>query len=700
MAYSPCRQERKEGIAMIHEAEMKIMRRIPLLLMLALVCSMLMISPRTEAASAKPEITSIKVSGGTAVITWEETSKASSYSIYRSGVKIATVKSTKTSYNDTGIKVKSTYDYYVAAKLTDGKTQKGSKVSITIKSIGTPVIVSVTSSENGSTDKAVLKWKAVKGATYQILRKTGSEPYKTIKSVKADSTTGKYTDKNLKQNKNYTYTVRRVITSGVTKQYSAYDTNGITTLAKAPANLSASFRNLSAGVYWDKVAGASKYIIYRRFNSGEFAQVKSVSASTTVWTDVYHDTFTSAQRTKYLGADGYFIDCSENPIAYTVRAIKTSKVTIGSKSYTKTSYGKYDTTGYFNLSMPVISKVTTPKDGAAQITFARVPFAEKYIIYDGQKTDGSLVWHKLGTVKQSSSRVITADISGLSEERSYYTVRAVATRGGKTIKSDFETGFTKDNRKYGSTNILFIGDSITVGVPYTSSADGVKNVFSFPYRVSQLTGVSYYKAAISGATVAVSSEVPNSILTMTTQVSKGQTPTSTNSTLSDLEGQTLADFDIIVFAAGTNDYSHNVKIGSTSSTNNKEFCGALNKIMGLIADASKARVSAGKKPTRLVYCDIWYSERTGTLNKPKNRDAYPNGIDLTLADYQKAMVNVIRSYKSKMDLYQFDTRNTSYGVYESNSAVLSYDSVHYTKIAYARIGQGLTDFLISKKILK
>ncbi|MBQ4044932.1 MAG: SGNH/GDSL hydrolase family protein [Lachnospiraceae bacterium] len=678
----------------------KLVQRIPLLLMLVLVCSLLLVSPHTKAAAQKPEITSIKVTGGAATITWEETDKAESYTIYRSGVKLATVKSTQTSYKDTGIKVKSTYKYYVAAKLTTGKTQKGSEVSITIKSIGTPVIVSVTSSEDGSTDKAVLKWKAVEGASYQILRKSGTDPYKTIKSVKAASTSGKYTDKGLKQNKNYTYTVRRVITSGVTKQYSDYDTAGITTMAKAPANLSASFRNLSAGVYWDKVAGASKYIIYRRFNSGSFTQVKSVSADTTVWTDVYHDTFTSGQRTKYLGAEGYFIDCSENPIAYTVRAVKTSKVTIGTKSYTKTSFGKYDTTGYFNLSMPVVSKVTTPKDGAAQITFARVPFAEKYIIYDGQKSDGSLVWHKLATVKQSSDRVITADIKGLSDERTYYTVRAVATRGGKTIKSDFETGFTKNNRKYGSANILFIGDSITVGVPYTSSADGVKNIFSFPYRVAQLTGVSYYKAAISGATVAVSPEVPNSILTMTTQVSKGQTPTSTNSTLSDLEGQNLADFDVIVFAAGTNDYSHNVKIGSTSSTSNKDFCGALNKRMGLIADASKARVSAGKKPTRLVYCDIWYSERTGTLNKPKNRDAYPNGINLTLADYQKAMVSVINKYKTKMDLYQFDTRNTSYGVYESNSAVLSYDSVHYTKIAYARIGQGLTDYLISKKILK
>ena len=162
------------------------------------------------------------------------------------------------------------------------------------------------------------------------------------------------------------------------------------------------------------------------------------------------------------------------------------------------------------------------------------------------------------------------------------------------------------------------------------------------------------------------------------------------------DGSTIRDYDVVIMAAGTNDYLDNTPLGDEDSTDIRTFNGSFNKIMSDISDASKERLKNRQPGIQVVFVDLFYSDRTYTSNygERTNRDITPNRIGLTLTDYQRALDKQYEKWSanSTLRLFHFETRK--YGIVDgSNCPYRASDNLHFTKYAYALYGNALSDFL-------
>ena len=153
-------------------------------------------------------------------------------------------------------------------------------------SLAKPTSVKVTSVGYNSVK---LTWKMVKGANgYVIYRKTGSGSYKKIAKVSKNTTTT-YTDKSLKCGTVYTYTVAAYKTQDGRTTTGAYNKTGIKgkPVPAKPRSLKVSTSNSSIKLSWEKVTGASGYIILKSSNNGNsFTRIKTQTGiNNTTYTD-------------------------------------------------------------------------------------------------------------------------------------------------------------------------------------------------------------------------------------------------------------------------------------------------------------------------------------------------------------------------------------------------------------------------------
>ena len=656
-------------------------------------------------------------------------------------------------------------------------------INYAVSGMAAPPLKKLTYSPTKTGYKAVLTWQAKKGRDYQVMRKTSSTgKYKVLAVVKATSSTGKYTDKSIGKNKTFTYTVRRVILSGKkVKDTGKYDGEGLTTI-KMPA-LTVNFTNLKADVSWKKVSGATQYLINRRvgksdkfYNIRKFAsklasgeKEYSYSSGTKQFTysDYYYYSTNKDKSKAYskklaeiisLRLRGNYLDASNNPLSYRVQGYYSKKVNLVKKE----SYGLYLPDGEFRLEAPSIVSIS---DGGV-MKWGHVANAEGYRIYSSP--DGN-DWTKVTDVKSTGYDYIPVSEPALSEVYQeyqlpdfdsglYYTVRAFASKNGKTLYSSYDTGFTIKNRKY-SENILCVGDSISFGSPYYEEE---RKNFTYQNRISQLTGVKFFNPSIPGATYhhggkdsaeaeEVTDDSTSKLVTGVVQmVVKGENTDKMLTTYAGRNDQTLDDFDIVVLAGGTNDYLHYdsgitswdklrgnpetdwTKIKDSDKTKNlkftvnadvpnyartytesydyniKTFDGAYNQIMKWIEEASVLRVQHGKKPIKVISLSMFYSDRTKRPYYVKtNRDTTKNSIGATLKDYQKELnnLNSIWNNSAALDVYAYDTR----GAYRlstdsnkkeyllNNSEACQYrtaDNLHLTKYTYSQYGNSLGTFMI------
>ena len=632
-------------------------------------------------------------------------------------------------------------------------------INYAVSGLAAPALKKLTYSQTKPGYKAVLTWQAKKGREYQVLRKTSSSgKYKVLASVKATSATGKYTDSTIGKNKTFTYTVRRVIMSGKkVKETGKYDSEGLTTI-RMPSSLKVDFTNLKADLSWEKVSGINKYLVYRRVGKcDKFYKINTLASSKKKYTDWWYYSTKGADKSTAYGKklakivlNNYYLDPSNNPVSYIVRGYYSKKVNLVKKE----SYGLYLPDGEFRLETPAISSISD--DG--KIIWGTVANADGYRLYSSN--DGSTWTKITDVASTGSDYISSSEapLSDIYQEYKlqdfdsdlYYTVRAFASKNGKRLYSSYDTGFTTRNRKY-SEKILCVGDSISFGSPYR---DNLRKNFTYQNRISQLTGVSFFNPSISGATYhhgvdsnkefeeetdSSTSKIVTGIVQM---VVKGQ---NTDNILINKAGTNkthLYDYDVVVLAGGTNDYLHynssirsaadlignneidwekitdsektrNLKFTVNYGTNIAEtynesydynittFDGAYNQILKWIEEASIYRVQHGQKPIQVVSMSMFYSDRVKSSMSPyyipANRDVTKNSLGLTLKDYQNELDYLNDAWKdtAAFKLYQYDTRAA--GILDgSTCAVATADNLHLTKNSYARYGNSISDFMISK----
>ena len=571
---------------------------------------------------------------------------------------------------------------------------------------------------------AKIYWKSRKGATYQILRKTPGGKWKAVAQKKAKSTSCSYTNTKV-GNHAYVYTVRQIKKKGKKiKSRGSYDAEGLQTMARP--SVSVDFKTLNATVSWTKVNGAQKYLVYRKIGAGDSNQlIASVGANVTSYTDVYQKSYKNKKMDAILVAD-YFVDPSNNPISYTVRPYYGKKNPDGS---TKGSYGLYVRDGICHLEPPTV--VSLSDKGV--IKWGTVPNADGYIVVT---KSGNGDWTKVVNVAAEKSRGVyqSTTIKKLNKNN-YYSVRAYMTRNGKKTYTTFDKNFTLKNRSVGAgKKVLFLGDSMTFGSPYYS-----KSVHSFSYasRIQQLTGIKMFNPSIPGSTWRYH-PLDNRYRIVTgvaNMIALGQNTDYAFETLQ-IGGNSskFEDYDVVVLAAGTNDYqdktetpfgsresdwekitdktedlSFTVNAGTKYSKkysnmdydyNIETFDGAYNQILKYIEEASMIRVLNGKAPIKVVPISLFYSERTSPYYEVNNRNITKNKLGYTMLDYQAEMdaINAEWAKSPVLEFYRYDSQATNI-VNSENCRHRASDNLHYSKYTYGLYGDDIARFMINNKIL-
>ena len=535
---------------------------------------------------------------------------------------------------------------------------------------------------------AKLSWGSKKNSTYEVLRKSNSE-FSVISRVTADSDVMSFIDR-VNETDSYTYSVRMLITNGKTEKIlGPYDLRGLKLIDKPQVKVK--IQNMKSTITWTKVNGATKYMIFRKVSrDGQFKLLAVVDGNKLSYNDYYYK---STEALSKLLKKGVFIDPDFNALVYTVRACYIGKI---DELNNKKSFGSYLIDGDFHLETPVIISLANNR-----IKWGGVPNADGYQILKKQGTSGD--WEEIARVNKTTSNIQSFALAEI-DNSSYYAVQAFAIKNGKYVYGGYDTGFSLINNCGNSSKykIMYIGDSITYGTPNISLTS--RHIFSIPYRVQQLIGGVYFNPSIPDSTYQYRTDGPSIIPDVMVPIAAGNVPDHYPYQIyisNDSEGVAKASidyYDVVVLAAGTNDYKYNTPLGTLNSNDLNTFNGALNYILSKIESASKQRVKRGEEPIKIVFVDLYYSNCRYNPLKLENRDITPNNIGLTLSDYQKALDRQLNKWQNKssyLSFYNFNTRN--YGIVNGeNCGYTTMDNIHFIRYTYAQYGNVFAQFLLKK----
>lgn len=329
---------------------------------------------------------------GGAKVSWNAVKGAAKYRVYRklstekSWVKIADVSGSTLSYLDKTVKGNTKVSYTVRA-------QNGNSLS-TYKGVTFTYYAAPTLTLKNTGSAINLSWKAVSGAkSYYIYRKApGESKWTKISTVTKTS----YNDKNVKNGKTYTYTIK-AYTGKVTSGYKAAGWS----IKRLAAPKLVSIANSASGVKitWGKVSGASSYIVYRKLNGD------------TSWTRLADNIKTTSYNDKTAKAGKTYI--------YTVVAVGSGY---------RSSY--YSGLKIKRLARPELVSAKSSKSGIT-VKWGETTGASGYYVY--RKT-GSSSWSRIATVKGKTT-VSYLDKTAKKGVTYTYTVRAYSGSSGSSYYS-------------------------------------------------------------------------------------------------------------------------------------------------------------------------------------------------------------------------------------------------------------------------
>ncbi|MBR2715542.1 MAG: leucine-rich repeat protein [Ruminococcus sp.] len=350
------------------------------------------VSAKTTSA-ATPKITKVENVKGGAKITWNKVDGADAYRVFRKNGSSWTQVGTTidTEYTHSISKSNSTYTYTVRCLSADEKSFVSSYNKTGVKNtyIAQPEITKF-ENVNGGTK---ITWGKVAGAAkYRLFKKTNGK-WTTL----ATTTSTSFTHKISASNTTSTYTVRCLSSDG--KKYtSGYNTTGYNNTYIAQPKIT-KFENVNGGtkITWGKVAGASKYRVFKKTKSG--------------WSTIATTTANSYT---------YKISSSNTTNTYTVRCLSSDGKKYTS-SYNKTGYA------YKYIATPKLRAISNTSSGV-KLTYYKVSGAPKYRVY--RKT-GSGSWSKIADVSNKYDYYV--DKTAKKGVKYTYTVRCVSSNGKSTV---------------------------------------------------------------------------------------------------------------------------------------------------------------------------------------------------------------------------------------------------------------------------
>ncbi len=244
-----------------------------------------------------------------------------------------------------------------------------------------------------------ISWDKTTGADGYYVYKKVDGSYTRIKEIKGASKTT-FTDKDVKNNKTYTYTVRAFNESGIND---SYNKTGVSVKYMVPtASVKAKIGVNSITVSWSKVAGATAYRLYRRV----------------VNADGTKGSWKSFSKTKALSKTDSVSLSSGKTYEYAVRTYSGSSYSVLSKA-------------------TAIDYIATPKvtaksvyDGV-KVSWDKVSGAQKYRVY--RKVYGASSWTAIATVGKDARSYV--DTAASNNKKIYYTVKAIGADSVSAYKA-------------------------------------------------------------------------------------------------------------------------------------------------------------------------------------------------------------------------------------------------------------------------
>lgn len=235
----------------------------------------------TPVAYNKTKLSWSKVAGADGYVLYRRTSNTNSFKTLKVIKNGATV-----SYNDTSVKIGTTYYYKMRAyRMVDGKKVYSAYTNI-IKQKAQVATAKMTSAKRASYNSIKLTWGKVSGASgYGIYRSTSEKgTYTRIGTVKGGSNLT-YTDTKCSCGVTYYYKVAAYRTSGVKNYYGSKSSSisAKTTPRKVSFTTDTMSGEIQATLSWEKSSGATGYTIYRSTskNAG-YKAVKHIKKATTL----------------------------------------------------------------------------------------------------------------------------------------------------------------------------------------------------------------------------------------------------------------------------------------------------------------------------------------------------------------------------------------------------------------------------------
>ncbi len=358
---------------------------------------------------ATPVVTAVANNSGIKV-NWNNVENAQSYVLYKrvfdatankwSKWKIVKTGLTGFEYIDSDVVLGTKYRYTVRAK--NGDTLSPYKTTTTVKYNVTPT-VKVANDSNG----VKVTWTTVANATgYRVYRSTLSNGkwsnWKNMGTAKSNKTS--WTDKSVKSNVTYKYTVRAVYN----KVLSSYNKAGASVLFLSTPTVKIANNASGIKVSWNKIAGATGYTVYS----------STYDAKTKKWSSWKNRGTAKANKTSWVDKNVK----SGVKYKYTVRAVNGK---------TKSTYVSSGDLLY--LAQPAVT-VKSVSNGI-NISWTKSSGATEYKIYRSEYNAKTKKWSSWKGIKSAKSTVKSYTDKTTKKGVKYkYTVRAI---NGK-VKSSYK----------------------------------------------------------------------------------------------------------------------------------------------------------------------------------------------------------------------------------------------------------------------
>ena len=413
-------------------------------------------------------------------ISWKKTTGADYYRVYK---KIdgnyelieSTADGDVTTYLDTDVKNNTSYTYTVRAMNEAGLNSCYDKAGVSTRYTVAPATLKV-SNDDG---KVVVSWSKVEGATaYRVYRRTvdADGDVTAWKYLSSKIKELKYSDTTAKSGTKYEYAVRVYSDGGNSDLYSEKE---IVYLAIPEFAVKATTSGVN--ISWDKVSGAEGYKIMRKVKGGSWKTIKTVSSSTTSYTD------TKASSGKYIYYvvkavnDSYISDYDTHALTY----IKTPEVSV--KNVSSGVYVSWDKVGGAT-SYEVYRKAGSAKSWKKVATTKKASYTDKNV---KSGTTYKYCIKAIGSVKSAyggSSYEKTRFLSAPKLEN------IKSTKSGVTIYWDDVKGASKYHiyRKTGSGSYKLI-ETVSGGSTVKYLDKSAKKGTTYSYRV--YAGYSSYKSS-------------------------------------------------------------------------------------------------------------------------------------------------------------------------------------------------------------